>query len=128
MALLGFLPLLLAGLLFVWFLGLAAQWTLKLRVSLKLRWLYFGLLVVIAIINILVSQAIGRAGSVVLGLTAQVLFGAWFFGKFAVRGESQSANFVGGLKMVGVATALLIVLCVALFAVSSFMLARTSGG
>jgi hypothetical protein len=43
MALLGFLPLLIAGLLIVWFLGLTAKWILNLRVSLKLRWVYFGL-------------------------------------------------------------------------------------
>jgi hypothetical protein len=42
-ALLGFVPLILVGLMYVWFLGLSAKWTLKIKVGLKLRWIYSAL-------------------------------------------------------------------------------------
>jgi hypothetical protein len=84
-AFLGFVPLILVGLMYVWFLGLSAKWTLKMKIGLKLRWIYFCLVIAIAFVNALVSHAIGRTGSVVLGLVAQIAFGAWFFGRFAVR-------------------------------------------
>jgi hypothetical protein len=114
--------------MYVWFLGLSAKWTLKLKVGLKLRWIYFCLVIAIAFVNALVSHAIGRTGSVVLGLVAQIAFGAWFFGKFAVRSESRSAQFLSGLKIVGTATALMLVVIGSIFMVTSLVLPRATGG
>lgn len=128
MIILSFLPLMLAGLVSVWILGLAGKWTLRIRVSLKLRWFYFGLLMIISIVNILANRFIGSSGSVILGVAAQVVFGAWFFGRFAIRGSSQSANFMGGLKMVGAATAILLLAGGFMFAATSLLIPRTPGG
>jgi len=111
----------LAGFLYVWFLGIAAKWTLKTSVSRKLRWIFYGLVIVLTVMNIVVSVAVGRSASVVVGASAHLLFGAWFFGKFAVQ-EGVAPGFVGGRKMTAVAMGLLFVACGALFGVSTFIL------
>jgi hypothetical protein len=99
------------GFLYVWYLRLAAKWTLKTSLSLKLCWIFFGLVLAVTALNIGVSLAVGRPGFVLLGLVAHLLLGGWFFGKFAVNGERLAPGFVGGLKMTGVAMALLGITC-----------------
>jgi len=124
MAVLSLLPLLLFGVLYVWFLGLAAKWILKLSVARKLRWIFIAIVLAITMANTLVSQAAGRPALAVLGLVVHLLVGAWFFGKFAVRGETQSSNFIGGLKMTAAAMTMLLVTCGVLIGASWLLLAR----
>ena len=113
----------LVGLLYVWYLGLAAKWTLKLGVSRKLRWIFFGLVLAITFLNILLTGAIGRPTSAALGAVAHLLFGGWFFGKFAVRPGGEAPGFGGGVKMTAVAMALLLVTIGALLGGSLFIIA-----
>lgn len=99
------------GFLYVWYLRLAAKWVLKTSLSRKLCWIFFGLVLVVTALNIGMGLAIGRPAFALLGLIAHLLLGGWFFGKFAVSGERGAPGFAGGLKMTGVAMALLGITC-----------------
>jgi hypothetical protein len=99
------------GLLYVWYLRLAAKWTLKTSLSRRLCWIFFGIVFAITALNLVVSVAIGRQGIPFLGLVVHLLFGGWFFGKFAINGEKMAPGFFGGLKLTGVAMVLMGITC-----------------
>lgn len=112
----------LVGFLYVWYLRLAAKWTIKTTLSYKLCWIFFGIVIAITILNKILTSAVDKPSFAVLGIIAHVLVGAWFFGKFAIGNEKTAPGFVGGIKVILVAMALLGVTCALLFAVSAFFL------
>ena len=110
------------GFLYVWYLRVAAKWTLGTSVNRKLCWIFFALVLVVTLVNVAVSTAFGRPGFVLVGVAAHLLLGGWFFGKFAVNGDKVAPGFVGGLKMTGAAMVLLGVTCGVLIAVPTLLL------
>ena len=96
------------GSLYVWYLRLAAKWTLNAPVGRKLCWAFVAVAVAIVGVGMFIAETIGgRPVLMVLSPLAQLLFGAWFFGRFAKTREDAAPGFVGGLKMTGIAIAML---------------------
>lgn len=112
------------GVLYVWYLRLAAKWTLKISLSRKLCWIFYGLVLAASAVNILVSQAIERPAIIALGIAAHLLFGGWFFGKMAVNRDKVAPGFVGGLRLTGVAMTLLGITCGIFLAVPAYFLGK----
>ena len=98
------------GALYVWFLRLSARWTLKTTVSRKLCWGAVAGTVAITACGLLIAETLGgREILMVVHPVAQLLFGGWFFGRFARTPDNLPPGFVGGLKMTGAALAMLVV-------------------
>ncbi len=112
------------ALLYVECLRLAGKWVLKTSLSRKLCWIFFGLIIAIAVLNRLVAIEFSRPASTTLGLIAHLLFGAWFFGSFAVNKENIAPGFVNGLKLIGVAMGLMLITCIALVGLSTLLLSE----
>jgi hypothetical protein len=98
------------GAVYVLFLRLSARWTLKTTVSRKLCWAAVAGAVAITACGLLIAETIGGRGILmVVHPVAQLLFGGWFFGRFARTPNNLAPGFVGGLKMTGAALAMLVV-------------------
>lgn len=121
-ALFSLVSFVIIGFLYVWFLKLGAKWTLRLKVATKLCWVFYGVVIAITLVNVGVSSAIGRPGFLLVGAVAHLLFGGWFFGRFAVSRETGAPGFVGGLKMTAVAMALLLAASGALIVIPTAVL------
>ena len=116
------ISLALAGLLYAWFLQLAAKWTLKTSLNRKVRWLFVGMVFVLTLANLALTGSLGRPTSAAIGLLAHLLLGGWYFGRFAVNKEKVAPGFAGGLKVTAVAMALLGATSLALIAVPAILL------
>jgi hypothetical protein len=101
------LSLALAGLLYVWYLRLAARWTLKTSLNRKVCWIFVGFVFVLTLANLAMSAKLGQPTSIAIGAFAHLLLGGWYFGRFAINSEKQAPGFLGGIKVTGVAMLLL---------------------
>lgn len=102
---LGLIPSAVCGFLYVWYLRLAARWTLKISLSQKLAWIF----VAIVFIWTILGRALLSEGSLIAGIAGIALhlgFGACFFGYFAVNKSLKRLGFTGGLKITVVAMGL----------------------
>ncbi|WP_092399550.1 hypothetical protein [Collimonas sp. OK412] len=113
--LISLIPLLMIGFLYVWYLRLAARWTLKISLSRKLAWIFVA---IVFIVSMLVRRFLSLEGipvATIAGMALHLAFGSLFFGNFAIDQDRKRPKIIGGLKMTSVAMALLLATVGALF-------------
>ena len=103
------------GFLYVWYLRIAARWTVKIALSRKLAWVFVAIVLLGAIAVRIFVPTDGNPIAAVVGAAVHLGFGAYFFGNFAVDKSGTRPGISGGLKITAVAMGLLLVTTVGLF-------------